>query len=145
LDAGFIQIQSHLTAWVSAVKHAVDAGDGSVGERPVVPAAGSQEVGVEVVDIGSHELGQVEVADVRLEVAVDDGAGVAHCRGRPAGRGGLEPLVEQTRECAGSYPSPTGLGHQLLKLSAGEAIGAVDRLGQPSLPPSIGVDALVDA
>lgn len=40
---------------------------------------------------------------------------------------------------AGSEPAR--LHHQVLKLCAGEALRAVDRLGQPSLPPGLGIDA----
>jgi hypothetical protein len=70
-------------------------------EGAAFPATCPQEIPVEVVDVGGVQLGQVEVAEVRPEVAVDDGAGVAHGGGRPAGRCGLEPLVEQIRERAG--------------------------------------------
>ena len=93
------------------MKHAVDAGHRSRSERAVFSATGPQEVRVEVVDVRCGELGQVEVTEVWPEVALDDGARMAHRGGRPAGRGGFEPPVEQVAEGAGPDLGPTGLDH----------------------------------
>ena len=72
-DAGFSR--SHRTAWASdPVEHAVDPGHRSRREGAVVAATGPKVVRVEVVDVRSGQLGQVEVAEVRLEVALDDRA-----------------------------------------------------------------------
>ena len=54
------------------VKHGVDASDRSWSKWTVVSPSCPKEVGVEVVDVRSGELGQVEVAEVRLEVALHD-------------------------------------------------------------------------
>jgi hypothetical protein len=127
------------------VQNAVDPGHRSRRERTVTSAAGPQEMSVEVVDVGGGEFGQVEVAEVRPEVAVDDGAGVAHRGGRPVGRGGLEPSVEQISERAGADPGTTGLSHKVLELAAGEPLGAVDGLAQPPWAPCSRIGAQVDA
>ena len=122
----------------------MDAGDGPRGERPVVPAAGPQQVRVEVVDVRSGQLGQVEVAEMRLEMALDDGAGMAHGGSEPARRRGLDPLVEQVSERAGPDPSAARLGDQLLELPASEPAGAMDGLAEPSRPPRRRIGAEVD-
>ena len=90
------------------------------------------------------QLGRVEMAEVRLEVALDDGACVGHRRGRPPGRG-LEPSVEQIGERAGSDPSPSGLGLHDLELATGEPPGAVDGLALPSGAPGSRIGAQVEA
>jgi hypothetical protein len=58
------------------MQHAVDSGDRPRGEGTPVAAPGTEEIAVEVVDVLRFQLGYVEVAEVRLEVAVDDRAGV---------------------------------------------------------------------
>jgi hypothetical protein len=99
----------------------VDAGDRPWRERAVASAAGTQEEPVEVVDVCRGELGHVQMAEMRGEIAVDHGAGVAGSGYCPAGRCGLEPAVKQIGEGAGSDPGPTSLGDQVLELPAGEA------------------------
>jgi hypothetical protein len=54
------------------VEHAVDTSHCSRGQRAIVPATGPQEMGVEVVDVRSRQLGETEVAEVRLEMTLDD-------------------------------------------------------------------------
>lgn len=58
--------------------HAVDPGDRSRSERALVATTGSQEVGVEVIDVRGGQFGQVHVAEVGLQVAIDDRSRMAH-------------------------------------------------------------------
>src|SRR6266511_780996 len=67
------------------VQDAVDAGDRSRRERTVPSPTGPHEMTVEVVDVGRSQLGDIEVAEVRLEIALDDGVSVAGRGYRPAG------------------------------------------------------------
>jgi hypothetical protein len=93
------------------VKHTVDAGHRSGGGGPVVSATRPQEVCVEVVNVRGGEFGQVEVAKVRPQVALDDRARVAHGGGGPPRRRRVEPLVKQLPDRARPDPSSAGLGH----------------------------------
>jgi hypothetical protein len=113
--------------------------------RPDRLNEGTQEVSVEVVDVRSGQLRQVEVAEMRLEMALDDGADMAHGGSRRARGRGLDPLVEQVGERASPDPSAARLGDQLLELLASEPTGAIDGLAEPSLPPRRRIGAEVDA
>jgi hypothetical protein len=72
---------------------------------------------------------------MRLEMALDDGTGVAHGGSGPARGRGLDPLVEQLSERAGPDPSAARLGDQVLELLASVPAGAMDGLAEPSRPP----------
>jgi hypothetical protein len=126
------------------VEHAVDAGHGSRGERAVVSATSPQEVGVEVVDVRGGELGEIEVTEVRLDVAVDDGSRMAHRGSRPACGRGPEPLIEKVSKRPGPDPSPAGLGDEVLELPTGEALGAMDRPAEPPGAPRLRIGAEID-
>jgi hypothetical protein len=87
------------------MEHSMDPGHGSWGEGRSSRRC-PQEMRVEVIDIRGGQLGQVEVAEVRLQVALDDRPRVAHDGGGPPGRCRLEPVVEQVSQCAGPDPCP---------------------------------------
>ena len=127
------------------MQHAVDTGDGPGAERTVIPPARSQEVAVEVVDVDGRQLLDVEVAEVWLQVDVDDRAGVADGRGCPCRRGCQEPLIQKIGHAPCPEPRSAGGLHELVELGESETLRPMHGLGQPSAPTGVGVGSHVRA
>jgi hypothetical protein len=78
----------------------VHPGDRPWRERGTIASPTATEVAVEVVDVLRCQLDDVEVAEIGLEMAVDDRARVTRSGDCPTGSSGLEPQVEEVRERA---------------------------------------------
>jgi hypothetical protein len=67
------------------VQDAVHPSDRPWRERDTISSPTATEVAVEVVDVLRCQVDDVEVAEIRLEMAVDDRACVTHGGGCPTG------------------------------------------------------------
>jgi len=64
-------------------------------ERSSLASAGSPEVRVEVVDVGCRELRDREMAEVRLQVMLDQALRLAQRACRPLCRRSGKPAIEE--------------------------------------------------
>ena len=100
------------------MQDAVDPGHRPWGEGLVAPPAPREQVAVEVVDVLGRDLPHGEMPEVRLQIAIDDGARVAGGGDSPPGGGDLEPVLEQIEDGARAEPPPAGLLDEVPELLA---------------------------
>ena len=121
------------------MQHDVHAVHGAWGERPAAATAGAAQMGVEVVDVGGGQLGDGYVAQMGIEMAADEAAGLTDRGHRPVRRGRGEPSLQQVGDRPGVGPCGLCLVDQQRQLGLGVATAAVDRASGPSLLSGVGV------
>lgn len=118
---------------------------GARSQRTAAGPTATQEVPIEVVDVDCGELVDGQVAQVRLEVMLDDAARLTQGGGRPRRRRMRQPAVEKIGDGAGAQAGVAGLLDELGEAGRRVATCAVHSLGRPSLAAALWVDAEIDA
>ena len=103
------------------MQHDVHPMNGARREWSTISTAGAQQVSVEVVDVDGGQLVHRQMAEQRLEMMLDDAAGLTQRRGRPRRRRMRQPAVEQIGDRAGAKPGVAGLLDELGEPSGGVA------------------------
>src|SRR5271166_4451805 len=143
--AGFSQIHSQRSAWASArckttwTRRTVPAASGRL------MATASAEVGVEAIDVRRGELGDRQVAEMPLEVVLDEALSLSPRARRPTARCRLEPAIEQVGNGAVVDPGEGGFVCEPIELSAGGSLASPDGSGRPALTAALRVHSHVDA
>jgi len=102
-------------------------------------------VRVKVVDLGGRELGDSEMAEVGLQVVLEEAPRLPKRARGPVSQSGGKPSIEQLRHTASAHAHVAGLGEKALELLARLAFAAPNRSRDPALSAARGVDARVNA
>ena len=115
--AGLSHTHSQRTAWVNARCNTTCTRCTVPARQRPTRAPGAQQMPVDIVNVHRRQLVHRQMTQQRLEVTLDDAAGLAQRRSRPGRRRMRQPAFEEIGDRTGSKPGITGLLNELAQLS----------------------------
>ena len=126
------------------MQHHVDPMNRGGAQRPVVATSAAQQVRIDVVDVGSGQLGDRYVPEVREEMAAHQAAGLAHRRRRPGRRRCGHPPFQELTDRAGPQPAVGGIVHEFGQRGTSPLVRCRARFWWRRAAPGIRIEAEID-
>ena len=119
------------------MQHDVNPVNRGWAQRPLVATTAAQHVRIDVVDVSRGQFGDLDVAEVREEMAAHQAAGLPHRRRRPRGRRRSHPPIEELTNGSCSHATALSVLDQLGQRGRRRPSAAVH--GPRGVPTSSGV------